>query len=189
MDQFKSDFQHMLEDLQKQVRIVPDFPTKGVMFKDLMPIYADRVQFDVLVNLLCDQIRDYEETYGLHFTKIVGLESRGFITASAVAFNLDRGFVAIRKAGKLPGEVYKVTYGTEYSKDSFEMQKGLFTQDDVVLVHDDVLATGGSAAAARDLISKEVYASNIRYQFISQVKELEKLAQKNLGRHFMTLFS
>jgi len=89
----------------------------------------------------------------------------------------------------LPGEVYKVTYGTEYSKDSFEMQKGLFTQDDVVLVHDDVLATGGSAAAARDLISKEVYASNIRYQFISQVKELEKLAQKNLGRHFMTLFS
>lgn len=122
---------------------VPDFPQKGIIFKDAGDIYASPECMNTLKKVIVDAYKDK----GL--TKVVGLESRGFIFGAMIAAELNLPFVPFRKPGKLPGDVLKYTYDLEYKKgESMEVQRRQLSASDVVLIHDDILATGGTASAA-----------------------------------------
>ncbi len=135
-----------IEEVKQAIRNIPDFPVKGIQFKDVTtalknPEYLKWMR-DELVHL-------YK---GRGITKVIGLESRGFIIGPALAMEIGAGFVPIRKPGKLPAEVIKSSYQKEYGIDTIEMHKDALTKDDVVLLHDDLLATGGTMKAAVDLV-------------------------------------
>lgn len=136
------------EDVKKAIRNVPDFPIKGIQFKDITTA-LDKPE--CLKWLRDETVRRYK---GLGITKVVGIESRGFILAPAVAIELNAGFVPIRKPNKLPAETVSVTYTKEYGEDSIQIHKDALCPDDVVLLHDDILATGGSMEAAIELVKK-----------------------------------
>jgi adenine phosphoribosyltransferase len=129
------------------IRPIPDFPIPGVLFQDIAPLIANPTAFELVTRELAQS----ESPFNL----IAGVESRGFILASAIAIDSAVGFVPIRKAGKLPGAVIKREYGLEYGSDSLEMQIGALAhvKDPQVLLIDDVLATGGTLIAALELIS------------------------------------
>ncbi|MFH0867668.1 MAG: adenine deaminase, partial [Bacteroidota bacterium] len=148
-----------IDDVKHSIRNVPDFPKPGIMFKDLSTAFKDK---DVL-NFMCEEIYNFYRDKKI--TKVVGIESRGFILGSALAYKLKAGFIPLRKPGKLPAATYSKTYDLEYGTDSLEIHKDAISQDDVVLIHDDLLATGGTAKAAYDLVSqfnvKEIYINFI----------------------------
>lgn len=148
-----------LSDVRNAIRNVPDFPHQGIQFKDLTTVFSE----PGLLEYLADKFFTYYETRGI--TKVAGIESRGFILGSILASRLGVGFVPIRKAGKLPYTTHRVDYSLEYGAASLEVHTDAFTADDVVLLHDDLLATGGSARAALDLVGRfginRVYANFI----------------------------
>ena len=135
-------------DLKNIIRTVQDFPKKWIGFKDITTILQDPEGFKDAANQLLVL------TKGLHITKVAGIEARGFIFGSILAENLDCGFIPIRKPGKLPAETVKETYSLEYGTDAIEIHKDAITPGDKVLLHDDLLATGGTARAAANLIEK-----------------------------------
>jgi adenine phosphoribosyltransferase len=137
-----------VNDIRHLIRDVPDFPEPGVMFKDITPLLADHSGLQAVIGYLVDEFRDAVPTH------VAGIESRGFILATPVALRLDAGFVPIRKPGKLPYDVARQDYELEYGTDSLEMHRDAVTEGDRVLIIDDVLATGGTAAAACDLIEQ-----------------------------------
>ena len=134
--------------LMDNLRCIPDFPKKGINFRDVTTLYKNpecmRVMMDELYELYKDK----------GITKIVGIESRGFVMASALAVKLGAGVVLCRKEGKLPAEVVKESYSKEYGTDTIEIHKDAIGENDVVLMHDDLLATGGTMKAACDLVKK-----------------------------------
>lgn len=132
-------------DLNSYIRDIPDFPKDGVMFKDITPLLADPDAFRRSVDVLAEQYRD------AGVTKVLGAEARGFIFGGALAYQLGAGFIPARKPGKLPWQTTKAEYDLEYGTDSLEMHIDAITADDVVLIVDDVLATGGTAAAKAKL--------------------------------------
>lgn len=138
----------MEEDLKQYIRSVKDFPKPGIMFRDITTILKDPVAFKLTAKLL------FERAENLDVTKVVGIESRGFIFGSMLAEKLDVGFVPIRKPGKLPAETLSETYDLEYGTDTIEIHKDAIKPGDKVLLHDDLLATGGTAEAACRLIEK-----------------------------------
>ena len=138
----------MSEDLKKYIRSVKDFPKPGIVFRDITTILKDPIPFKLTARLL------FEHAENLDVNKVVGIESRGFIFGSLLAEKLDAGFIPIRKPGKLPAETVKETYSLEYGTDSIEMHRDAIQQGDKVLLHDDLLATGGTAEAACKLIEK-----------------------------------
>jgi adenine phosphoribosyltransferase len=146
-----------IEELKNSIRTIPNFPKDGIMFKDVTTAFRNPKYFNYSVN----SIMDYYKNFGI--TKVVGIESRGFILGSAIALKLNSGFVLIRKPGKLPYETYSVSYDLEYGTDSLEIHSDALEKDDVVLIHDDVLATGGTINAAIELVRmfgvKQVYAN------------------------------
>jgi adenine phosphoribosyltransferase len=132
--------------LAERVRDVPDFPKPGVVFKDVTPLLGDHVAFSTAVDWLVT-----------HFgrgtvDKVVGIEARGFILAAPVAYHFGAGFVPARKAGKLPGTTRAVTYDLEYGEETLELHEDAIAPGERVLIVDDVLATGGTAAATTDLV-------------------------------------
>lgn len=137
-----------IEQVKNQIRNVPDFPIKGIQFKDITTALADPECLKCLRDELVKRYRDKG------ITKILGIESRGFIIAPAVAMEIGAGFVPIRKPGKLPAETIEVSYQKEYGVDTIQMHKDAVNENDIVLIHDDILATGGSMAAAIDLAEK-----------------------------------
>ena len=134
--------------LEKSLRVVPNFPKPGIEFLDISPVLADPQIFNQLIDELAEAIKDVE------FDKIVAIESRGFILGSALAVKINKGFVMVRKKGKLPGETVSLTYDLEYGTDTIEMLPGSVKANEKVLLLDDVLATGGTAAAVVSLIEK-----------------------------------
>lgn len=134
--------------LKELIRDVPDFPRPGVTFKDITPLLADRQSFAVCVDALAERFASAD------VDKVIGIEARGFIIAAPVAYRLAAGFVPVRKKGKLPSPVYSDTYELEYGADTLEVHKDAVEEGERVLLLDDVLATGGTAAAARRLVDR-----------------------------------
>ncbi|MCK5846982.1 MAG: adenine phosphoribosyltransferase [Bacteroidales bacterium] len=136
------------EKFMNAIRDVIDFPKPGIIFKDITTALKDADVLSETADLLYEKYKD------MGITQVVGIESRGFILGSILAYKLGAGMVLMRKPGKLPAETYKVQYDLEYGTDSIEIHKGALSNDDIVLLHDDLLATGGSASAAIKLINK-----------------------------------
>lgn len=135
-------------DLRTFVREVPDFPQPGVSFKDITPLLSDAGAFAHAVERMAEPVLTLQPTH------VMGLESRGFIFGSALAQRLGLGFVPARKPGKLPLPAYREAYGLEYGHDALEIHQDAFKPGDRVLIVDDVLATGGTGAAARKLVDR-----------------------------------
>ena len=133
-----------LEDLKSEIRDVNDFPTKGIIFRDLTTMIKDGEALHLTGEALADLYR------GKGVTKVVGIESRGFIGGSILAFGLGCGFVPARKPGKLPAVTVKKAYAKEYGVDTIELHRDAITEDDVVVIHDDLLATGGTMLRPRE---------------------------------------
>jgi len=131
---------------------VPDFPDPGILFKDITPVLADHTAFTQIVEALASVGRD--ESGAVVVDKVAGMESRGFILGAPVALSLGVGFVPVRKAGKLPRETYAVSYSLEYGEATLEMHRDAVAPGERVLLVDDVLATGGTAVATRQLIER-----------------------------------
>ncbi len=145
--------------LLKNLRCIPDFPKKGINFRDVTTLYKNAECMQIMVEEMCELYKDKG------ITKIVGIESRGFIMAAALATRLGAGVVLARKPGKLPSTVIKESFSKEYGVDTVEMHLDSITSDDVVLIHDDLLATGGTAKATLKLVNhfnpKKVYMNFI----------------------------
>lgn len=144
-------------DLKKEIREIPNYPKEGINFKDVTTLFKNKEAMQYVTDSITECFREKG------ITKVVGLEARGFIFGGAVANELDAGFVPVRKKGKLPCDVLSETYELEYGVDQVEMHVDALNEDDVVLIHDDLLATGGTALAALKLVQqcgvKKVYFS------------------------------
>jgi len=137
-----------LDEIEGLIRDVPDFPKPGIVFKDITPLLADADGLKAVIDLFVDRYREAE------ISAVAGIESRGFIFGAAVAAALGVGFVLVRKAGKLPHDVVGVEYDLEYGTDRVEIHADAVALGHHVLIIDDLLATGGTAAAAVELIEK-----------------------------------
>ena len=133
-------------NLESYIRDIPDFPKQGIVFKDITPLLASPEGYRQAIDTIA------EEFAGAGITKVLGAEARGFIFGGALAYKLGAGFVPARKPGKLPWQTAKAQYALEYGIDSLEMHLDAISSDDVVLIVDDVLATGGTAAAKTQLV-------------------------------------
>src|SRR5216117_392516 len=162
----------VMDRLRAGVRDVPDFPRKGILFKDITPILSDPALFRASIDLFLERCR------GRKIDKIVGIDARGFLFGSAVAYELEVGFVPIRKRGKLPYKTEIEKYSLEYGEAEMEMHIDAMTPGEQIVLVDDLLATGGTSAAAAALIAK-VGGKLIEAQFLIELEFLhgrEKLA-------------
>lgn len=133
-------------DLKSKIRVIEDYPTEGISFKDITTLLKDRLAFRETINELEEKLSGYEFDY------IAGIESRGLIFGAPLADRLEKGFIPIRKPGKLPGEIERVSYELEYGSSELEMHKDALKKGDRVVIIDDLIATGGSAKAAAKLV-------------------------------------
>lgn len=161
-----------LDKVIASIRNVPDFPKPGIQFKDITTAMKE----GEVLKFIADELYDYYKDKGI--TKVVGLESRGFVLGSILAYRLGAGFVLMRKPGKLPADTYRVEYDLEYGSDALEVHSDAINPGDVVLLHDDLLATGGSAGAALKLLRK----FDTEQVFVSFLIELDGLG----GREKLT---
>ena len=155
------------QELISSIRIVPDFPVAGIQFFDVTTLFKDPAAFDEVVNRICAFYKDKG------ITKVAGIESRGFIAGAAVASRLGAGFIPVRKPGKLPAETISESYGKEYGTDTLEIHSDAIGPDDVVLIHDDILATGGTIAAAVRLV-KRLGARAVYANFIIDITDVPR---------------
>jgi adenine phosphoribosyltransferase len=151
--------------LIESIRSIPDFPIPGILFYDVTTLFKKP---DALQEL-SDELYELYKEKGI--TKVVGIESRGFIMGGIMATRLGAGFVPIRKPGKLPAETIEESYDKEYGKDTIQIHKDAIDENDVVLIHDDLLATGGTMKAACDLV-KRLHPKKVYVNFIIELKEL-----------------
>lgn len=149
--------------LIENLRNIPDFPIKGIQFKDVSTLYKNAKCLQIMV----DELYEIYKDKGI--TKVVGIESRGFVVGAALAVKLGAGFVMCRKPGKLPASTKKISYKKEYGTDTIEIHTDAIEENDVVLLHDDLLATGGSMKAAYDLVQ----AFNPKKTYINFIIELK----------------
>lgn len=154
-----------IEDLKGTIRDVPDFPSKGIMFRDLTTMIKNGEALHVMSDALTELYRDKG------ITKVVGIESRGFIGGSILADRLGAGFVPARKPGKLPSVTVKMAYAKEYGVDTIELHSDAITPDDIVVLHDDLLATGGTMNACYQLV-KSMNPKKIYINFIVELTDL-----------------
>lgn len=154
-----------LEKIKNNIRDIQDFPKKGILFRDLTTAFKNAECLRELGDVLTDMYKDKG------VTKVVGIESRGFIMGSVVAVNVGAGLVLARKPGKLPAETWRESYQKEYGVDTIEIHKDAITEDDVVLLHDDLLATGGTMLAAYNLVKR----FNPKKVYVNFIVELEAL--------------
>ena len=155
-----------MEQFKQYIDEIKDFPKEGIVFKDINPIYKDPKRWTELMLPLQKLIYRTKPDY------IAGIESRGFIAASAIAFKNEIGFIPIRKSNKLPGKVIGIDYKLEYGEDRLEIQQNSIKKDSKVIIMDDLLATGGTATAAGKLIS-EAGGDLIGYAFLVELTKLK----------------
>lgn len=136
-----------MEDLKSIIRDIPDFPKKGIIFKDITTLLADAKSYQRMVDLLAHRY------VGERIDKVVGVEARGFVIGSALAYKLGAGVVLVRKPGKLPYETFKKTYDLEYGTDTLEIHTDAIRKGERVIIADDLLATGGTMAAVVDMVT------------------------------------
>lgn len=155
-----------IEKLKSSIRTVPDFPVKGILFWDVTTLFNDA---DCLRELV-------DELYGIYkdkgITKVVGMETRGLVLAPALAIRLGAGLVMARKPGKLPADTYSERYMKEYGPDTIEIHQDAISPDDIVLIHDDLLATGGTVSAAARMMEKYFHPRAYMVNFIIEIEEL-----------------
>jgi len=156
----------IVERLRAAVRDVPDFPKKGITFKDITPVLSDPSLFRASIDLFLERCR------GREVDKIVGIDARGFVFGSAVAYQLGVGFVPIRKRGKLPYRTEIAKYSLEYGEAEVEMHTDAVTEGERVVLVDDLLATGGTSAAAATLL-RNAGANLLEAQFLIELEFLE----------------
>ena len=133
-------------DLKKHIRSIPDYPKKGILFRDITTLIKNENAFCETINQIVERSKKF------NFTKIAAIESRGFVFASAVSYILKKPFIMLRKKNKLPAEVHSVDFELEYGRATIEVHKDSIENDDSVLIIDDLIATGGTAEAAANLI-------------------------------------
>ncbi len=151
--------------LLKNLRTVPDFPIPGILFFDVTTLFKDAE----CLKELEDELYELYKDKGI--TKVVGIESRGFVMGAVLAARLRAGFIPARKPGKLPAETIQESFAKEYGTDTIEIHKDAITEDDVVLIHDDLLATGGTAKAAYNLV-KKFNPKEVLVNFIIEITNL-----------------
>lgn len=137
-----------MQELKSYVRDIPDFPKKGIIFKDITTLLKDKLAFRQAVDRIADEFKDKK------IDLVISVEARGFIFGSAVAYKLGTGVVPVRKKGKLPYKTYSASYGLEYGSDTLEIHQDALKKGDRVLIVDDLLATGGTTRAVADLVEK-----------------------------------
>lgn len=172
--------------IKSRIRTVENYPKKGIMFRDITTLIKDPVGFRLAIDSLTQR---YVEG-AVKFDVIVGIESRGFIIGGALAYTLGKGFVPIRKKGKLPAETVSQEYALEYGNDTIEMHKDSLIEGTRVLLVDDLLATGGTALAAAALIEKlgALIAEMCFIVNLPDVGGAARLAKKNYGVFALTEF-
>lgn len=153
------------EALKKLIRIIPDFPKKGISFKDITTLVKDGPAWRQAIRGLAEACRDKKADV------VVGPEARGFIIGATLAYELGIGFVPVRKSGKLPGETYKGEYSLEYGRDTLEVHRDAIEPGERVLVVDDLLATGGTISASVDLV-KQLGGTIVGMAFLIELTEL-----------------
>lgn len=161
-----------VEELSASIRSVPDFPKAGIVFRDITTLLKDPQSFKAVNDILLDRYRNSR------IDKVVGIESRGFIVGASLALQLGAGFVPIRKKGKLPATTIREEYALEYGTDTMEIHKDAITKGERILLHDDLLATGGTIAAAIKLIER-LGGSIIEIAFLIELSFLH--GRRNLG--------
>lgn len=154
------------EKLKANIREVPDFPKPGINFKDITPMFLQPSLMQEARKALSDMWREK------HITKVIGIESRGFLFGPQIAQELDAGFVIVRKAGKLPPETAQISYSLEYGNATIELVKGAIQMGDRVLIHDDLLATGGTASASAKLV-QQLGAEVAGFSFLIELEFLK----------------
>ena len=163
-------------EYNKFIRNIPDFPKKGIVFKDITPLLSNKKLYNNLMNTIKNRYKNYK------IDKVVGIEARGFILGSALAVLLNCGFTPIRKKGKLPFKTFSETYDLEYGKDTLEIHNDAFNKNDNIIIVDDVLATGGTIKASFKLL-QNFDINIIETFFLIEILKLE--GKKNLDfNHF-----
>ena len=169
-----------MDELKGIIRDIPDFPKKGIVFKDITTLLADAKSFHRMVDLLAHRY------LGENIDQIVGIEARGFILGSALAYKLGTGITLVRKPGKLPYKTRSVSYELEYGSDTLEIHEDAFKPGDKVIVADDLLATGGTMAAVVELV--EQFGAEIHEcAFMAELEFLEGRKKLPEGKVFSLL--
>ena len=156
-----------METLKSVIRDIPNFPKEGIIFKDITPLLSNPASFKKAIDTLKARYEDKR------IDQVVGVEARGFIFASALAYALDCGVVMVRKPGKLPYKTYKKTYSLEYGEDSIEIHQDAFEKGQNIVIIDDVLATGGTLAACAELVNKNFEVDLVEIGFLIELDFLE----------------
>ena len=165
-------------DLRRYIRDIPDFPKPGIVFKDITPLLADGDAFRAIIDAFVERFRGRVDM-------VLGIESRGFIVGSPVAYALGAGVALVRKPGKLPWQKYSASYALEYGTDSLEIHEDALSPGESVLIVDDVIATGGTARAVGDLVDR-LGAKVAAYAFLVELTFL-KGREKLPGRQVLSL--
>ena len=152
-----------MEALKSVIRDIPDFPKEGIVFKDITPLLSDSILFQTVIDTLKSRYND------LNIDQVVGVEARGFIFASALAYALGSGVVMVRKPGKLPYKTYQKTYSLEYGEDNLEVHQDAFQNGQRVIIVDDVLATGGTLSACIDLVKNNFQVNLVEVAFLIEL--------------------
>ncbi|WP_340111956.1 adenine phosphoribosyltransferase [Maribellus mangrovi] len=153
-------------DLKKEIREIPDYPKKGISFKDITTLFQNKYAVKFVTQTIGEEFKQKG------ITKVIGLEARGFVFGGAIANYLEAGFVPVRKQGKLPFNIIREEYELEYGNDVVEMHADAISDNDVVLIHDDLLATGGTALAALKLAQK-CGAKKVFFSFICDLEFID----------------
>lgn len=152
--------------LKSKIRDIPDFPKKGILFKDITPLLKDKEALKESIRRMAAMFKDYEIDY------VVGIEARGFLVGTPLAIALDKGFIPIRKPGKLPHDVLHMEYELEYGENILEIHKDAVNEGDKILIIDDLLATGGTTLAATKMV-EELGGEVVACGFLLELEELD----------------